>query len=378
MKKLILCLLIICLVGCSSQTVEEKPQSEVSVVATGDLLFEQGLYDWSRDYDMDPYFEKVRPLLQSDLTIGNQEVPIGGQELGVSGVAYTFNAPYQIAEELKEAGFNFLTLANNHTMDMSTQGIYNTRKILKEKKIQNTGMYISKEDRYTIRVIEKKGIKIAVLAYTYGTNQMPNYAYEVPYFLNEYGQFDEEHQKLLRKDIEVAKRISDVVLVSMHWGNEFTYELTSVQKEVAAFLNEEGVDVVLGNHSHCIQPAETLTSSTGNQTIVFYSLGNFVSSAALVDRASPDFQNMYEVGAVARFTIKKDEGISIENVEIVPVVNHFEHGYTNFQLIPFKDYSEQMAKKHYQKEFNENFTKSFLSEQIHYVYDSSGFLESEI
>lgn len=380
MKKILLVLCALCLCACSltDKEIEEKPSNKMSVTLTGDLLFEQGLYDWTDNYNFKDYFDEVKPYLESDLTIGNQEVPIGGSELGVSGVAFTFNAPYEVAHTLSDVGFDFLTLANNHSLDMGVQGIENTRKILDEVKIENTGMYVSEDDRYKIRVVDKNGIKVSILAYTYDTNQYRENNYNVPVFLNEYGQFDQEHMDMMSSDIKIAKKISDVVFVSMHWGNEFTYDISETQSQVASFLNEQGVDVVIGNHSHCIQPATTLTNSQGKQTIVFYSLGNFVSSAALVDRASPQFQNMYEIGAIAKFDLVKEDKVSIENIRIVPVVNHFEHEYTNFKLIPFKDYTEDMASRHYQREFNTDFNMEYLTQQIYFVYDDSGFLESEI
>lgn len=365
-----------CLLLCGCSNVPKT--NTVSVALTGDLLFEQGLYDWMDDYQFGDYFDEVKPYLSCDLTIGNQEVPIGGEELGVSGVAYTFNAPYQIARQLPDVGFTFLTLANNHTMDMSEQGIINTRQILDEVGLNNTGMYLSKDDRYKIRTVDMNGIKISILAYTYGTNQPATSDFGVPYFLNEFGEFDDTCKRVLKEDIRIAKKISDVVIVAMHWGNEFTYEITDTQSQAAQFLNEQGVDLVVGNHPHCIQKAETLTNSQGKQTVVFYSLGNFVSSAACVDRASEPFQNMYEIGAIVNLDIEKNEEIRLNNIHVIPIVNHFEQDYQNFKLIPFSNYTDQLAQRHYQHEYSESFNLNYLSQQIHYVFDDSGFLKENL
>ena len=347
---------------------------KVSVTLTGDLLYEQGLYDWMDNYSFGTYLDKVLLYLDSDLTIANQEVPIGGEELGISGVAYTFNAPYTIANQYPTIGIDYVTNATNHTMDMGVQGIINTNSILDQNDVGHTGAYTSQEDRDTISVVTVNGIKIAILAYTYGTNQVNQNNYDVNYFLNGYGEFDQEHQDLLENDVQKAKQEADLVFVAMHWGNEFTYEINDTQSTVAHFLNELGVDLIIGNHPHTIQKAETLTNSNGKETIVFYSLGNFISSAALVDRASEDFQNMYEIGAVVNLNVVKNEDdISLEDITIIPIVNHFEDNYTNFQMIPFSEYSDELASKHYQREFNENFNVEWLSNQIHSVFDESGF-----
>lgn len=358
---------------------KKSDDTNISLVFTGDFLWEQGLYDSMDNYQFGDYFDEVKPLLDSDLTIANQEVPIGGEELGISGVAYTFNAPYEIANQYPSIGIDYMTFATNHTVDMGQAGVDNTLSILDQNGIGHTGAYSNEEDANNISVIEIDGIKIAILAYTYGTNQYAEFPYSVNYFLNGYGEFDQEHQDKLALDVARARESADVVIAAMHWGTEFTYDINPVQAEVAAFLNEQGVDIIVGNHPHCIQPAETLVNSQGKETIVFYSLGNFVSSAAQVDRADEQFQNMYEIGAVAGVNVVKDkEGIHFENVHITPVVNHFEYGYTNFKLIPFSKYTEELASQHYQRYYSELFTIDYLKEQIHSVFDSSGFVNADL
>lgn len=112
--------------------------------------------------------------------------------------------------------------------------------------------------------------------------------------------------------------------------------------------------------------------TTGKETVVFYSLGNFVSSAAMVDRASMQFANMYEIGAIANLDIildAKSNEVSIENMEITPIVNHFEHGYTNFALLPFSNYNEELASKHYQREYSLDFNYEWLKQQIHGLFE---------
>ncbi|MGM9948291.1 CapA family protein [Floccifex sp.] len=371
--------LIFSLISAIFHLFKKEPEIQtLSICATGDLLYEQGLYDWMDNYQFGSYLDDVLPYLDSDLTIANQEVPIGGKELGISGVAYQFNAPYEIANQYKDIGIDYVTFATNHSVDQGVQGIENTLSILDENGIGHTGAYTSQKQRDTISIVEKDGLRIAILAYTYATNLYSQNSYDVNYFLNEYGQFDQNCQDLIENDVKRAKKQADLVFVSMHWGDEFTFEVNDTQKEVASFLNDLGVDVIIGNHPHTIQPAETLVNDQGKETIVFYSLGNFISSAAQVSRASEDFENMYEIGAIATWDIvKEEENISIQNVKIIPIVNHFESNYSNFRLMPFSQYTENLASQHYQREYSSYFTVEWLSNQIHNVLDSSGFLKME-
>lgn len=379
-KLLLFCALF--LTACQQQqpvkeTVCEEPQEKetsVSLTFTGDLLFEQGLYDWWDSYSFGDYFDRLKPYLKGDLVIGNQEVPIGGEKLGISGTAYSFNAPVEVAQQLPDVGFDVMTLSNNHSYDRGYDGVKHTLKNLQDNGISTVGLYADQESADEVTVIEKNGIKIAFLAYTYDTN-VPieaEYSFVTKTFLNENHEFDKEHREMLKKDVLAAKEKADAVIVAMHWGNEFTYELNSSQKKAAAYLNDLGVDIIVGNHSHCIQTMDRLINEDGKETVVFYSLGNLVSAAAMVDRASIDFANMYELGAVANMNIVMDletKEVAVEDLELTPYVNHFDADYHNFQLIPLKDYTEEMALQHCQRLYSAHFTKEWLQEQTEDVYE---------
>lgn len=383
-KQLVLsfCLCSFLFAGCSitkkaepEHTKIEKTQERITMSITGDLLFEQGLYDSWEQYQFGTTFQRVSPYLQSDLVIGNQEVPIGGKQMGVSGIAFTFNAPEEVAQQLPDIGFNVMTLANNHSYDMGYQGAVNTLKFISEAGITPVGMFLDDMDSQYIPIIEKKGVKFAFLSYTYDTN-VPfeqEHATLVKTFLNQNHEFDDAHKEMLKQDVKRAKAQADVVITAMHWGNEFTYELSDTQLEAANYLNELGVDIIIGNHPHCLQTMDTLINEeTGYHTIVFYSLGNFISATADVARASEDFTNMYQIGGIVNLTVIKDlttNQISFENSYLTPIVNQFEHGYTNFSLIPWVDYSEDLAATHYQREYSDNFNYEWIKEQLLYLFD---------
>lgn len=355
---------------------EETTKKEITASITGDLLFEGPLYEWWGDYQYGNYFDQVKPYLKGDLVIGNQEVLVGGDELGISGWGYSFNAPYTIGEQLPSLGFNVLTLANNHENDRGLDGIKNTRQLFDSMNMFTSGMYLSEEERNQTPVIEKNGVRFGILSYTYSTNTYvgDDYRYAIPYFLNGNLEFTQECRDILKNDVEKAKAVSDVVIVSMHWGTEFTYDLTYTQAEAAKYLNELGVDLIIGNHSHCLQPMEYLTSSTGYETFVIYSLGNFVSADVVVDRSSEMFKNMYQVGGIVNLTIEHDvatKKTKIKNVELTPIVNQYESDYQNFRLIPFNQYNETLASQHYRREFSDLFTYDIIKEQIDSLYDNT-------
>lgn len=163
-----------------------------------------------------------------------------------------------------------------------------------------------------------------------------------------------------------------MVIAAMHWGTEFTYELDAAQRDAAVFLNEQGVDIIIGNHPHCLQRVETLTNAQGKETFVMYSLGNFVSAAMGVDRASEQFTNMYEIGGIVQCDVEfhtETGKTEVKNKKMIPIVNHFDASYDNFQLLPFSSYSEELAAEHGQRTVSADFTYAWLREQLKQLYD---------
>lgn len=379
---IIVCVIMPFLSACSKEekTVKQQPIKEddktiIHLTVCGDVLIEAPNYmAMDEGYSFGNYFDAIKPYLKGDLVIGNEEVPLGGEELGIAGADYQFNAPAQIAGQLKALGFDVMTFANNHSYDRGMTGIFNTIKNLEASGIETTGAYSSMEESDKLLVVERKGVKIAILSYTYDTNQnIPEQeAYAVNKFLNAEHVFDEAHKEMLKQDVEAAKAQADAVIVAMHWGTEFTYALDTPQKEAAAYLNALGVDVIIGNHPHTLQTVEMLTNAEGKQTFVLYSLGNFVSGSADVDRANEQFKNMYEVGGIAKIDLIYDTAskeICVKPIKMIPIVNHFTYGYENFALLPFSSYSEELAQQHYQRYFSNAFTYAFLSEQLHQLFD---------
>ena len=248
--KLIVAMLLI--VGCSApkDTTKDTPvtkENKVSFTAVGDNLMHQLLLDKAKTddgYDFSPYYTNIKPFIEkTDLAFVNQETILGG---GKASGYPNFNTPDIMAKNLQDVGFDIVNGATNHSLDKGGDAILNSIKVFQQyKNMKYIGLYESQEKRDDITVVEQNGIKIALLSYNQLTNghKMPN-----SYCMN---LFDED---VIKKDVENAKEISDFVVVSCHWGNEYDTEPDAFQKKYAKLFADLGVDVILGTHSHTLQP----------------------------------------------------------------------------------------------------------------------------
>lgn len=244
------------------------------------------------------------------LRFGNLETTFAGEERGYSGYP-TFNTPSTLGNALKNIGIDVLSTANNHSIDKGEKGILSTLDALDEIGIDHMGTYRSEEEQNSILVKEVNGIRIAFLSFTYGTNGIP-----IPsgkdYLVN---LIDEE---LILKQIELAKEQNvDLICASMHWGIEYMQKQNSEQERLANLLFENGVDIILGNHAHVVEPMEkrtiTLADGTKKDVFVVYALGNFVSGQVKEHTKSTAILNM-------QITKNGQTGkMSIDSVDYVPV-----------------------------------------------------------
>ena len=319
-----------------------------------------GAIDNDRDYTS--IYEYIKDdIKNADLAFINQEIILGGEELGLSGYP-TFNTSQDLAPNLHDLGFDLYNTATNHSLDRGYQGIVNSSNTWSQfDDICVAGTYVSQEDRDTIRVIEREGIKFAFLAYTYGTNGLiPTYDWEVAYF----------DETAIRNDVEKAKQVADVIIVSAHWGDENTHVANDFQRTYAQLFADLEVDVVIGTHPHVIQPIEYYTGINGNSLPVIYSLGNCVSGMI-------EFRNMVE--GMITFDFVQDPNtkeITIENLLWTPLVDHYESNSVNFyedrhnfRIYKLSDYSEELASKHALNLIGENVTLERLKQLTNQVID---------
>jgi poly-gamma-glutamate synthesis protein (capsule biosynthesis protein) len=318
---------------------EPEPYTlEADLVAVGDIMMHSpqltGAYDpETRSYSFAAYFPEVKHLLQGDWVFANLETPIAGEDLnGFSGYPM-FNAPEALADAIREAGFNVVSTANNHTMDRREQGVLRTLENVRSRGIATVGTHMSAEEAEQVLIMEKNGIRMAFLAYTYGTNGIP-VPEDKPYLVN---LIDEE--RIVADIAKASQAGADVVTVSMHFGNEYQRQPSEEQKRLARRLIEAGADIVLGSHPHVVQPYEWVETSGADGTprkgLVMYSLGNFISNQG-PDQGTAKYT---DVGVIFRVQVRKHmpEGVvEIGEVTAEPtwVHKYREGGRRQYRVLP--------------------------------------------
>ena len=305
----------------------EKPiLTSVKLVAIGDILIHQPVY-WDAvtpqgGYNFSSMFTKVKPFLEeADIAVANQETMIGGAELGLSGYPL-FNSPYEIGDALKEAGIDLVTLANNHTLDQGEKGIRNALAYWDRIGMAYTGAFKSNADRENIRTVNKNGIGFSFLSYSYGTNGLP-VPEDKEYLINLIDL------SLIKQDVEKAKALSDVVVVSMHWGNEYEKEPNQMQLDLAKELSNMGVDIIIGHHPHVLQPMDWIERVDGSRTFVMYSLGNFLSAQDGLERMTGGIGGI----EITKTTSSGKSVISLSNPSFIPTYA-YNKNKRNFSIIP--------------------------------------------
>ncbi|MCK4879066.1 MAG: CapA family protein [Bacteroidales bacterium] len=277
-------------------------QSQLKLVFTGDIMghdtqIASALATGEPGYDYKPCFQYLRPYLQeADLVIGNLEVTFAG----TPHKGYpAFSSPDQLAGALKWAGFDILVNANNHALDRGRNGLVRTIEVLDQEQIIQTGTFPDPDSRSTYYplIIEKNGIRIALLNYTYGTNGIKD---RPPAIVNRIDRAQ------IREDLQKAKTAQpDFILVTMHWGNEYQLTESQQQKELAAFLFKHGADAVIGSHPHVVQPIR----GEGAGDLVVYSMGNLVSNQ----------RNRYRNGGILFEMVLSKEPHEIASYAYLPV-----------------------------------------------------------
>lgn len=299
-----------------SETVEEKIEPiNFTMTAIGDTLCHNTQY-WdaynssTKQYDFSYVYDDIKVYTSSaDITIGSLETTFAGEDRGYSNYP-VFNSPDSLATGLKDIGVDVISLAGNHALDYGYSGICRTIDVLDNVGISHLGTYKSAEDQDKILIKDVKGVKIAFINYTYGTNGIPVPS-DKPYCLN---LIDKD---LISKQIKQAKEQNvDMIVACMHWGTEYKTSANDEQKELADFLFKSGVDIILGNHPHVLEPMEkkTITLDDGSTKDVFvvYALGNFTADQrAEITRDS----------AILNLDITKDSDgkILINKVSYVPI-----------------------------------------------------------
>lgn len=345
----------------SAQTsaVSEMPsERRVSFTALGDNLIHSAIYNQAGrrageagKYDFSAAYEGVADLLdRADITVLNQETLICGDEYEPSTYP-RFNSPEALGEYMEELGVDVFTIANNHTLDMGEDGLRDCLQYYDEHGFVRVGAYIDREDRDNIRTVEREGAVVSFLSYTENLNGLSlsgNTSLEI-------GRTEDIN--VIIDEIEAAKQVSDICVVSLHWGVEDSDEIQSWQAEYARALSEAGADVIIGNHPHVLRDVEIFQNSDGRETICAYSLGNFIS-------AQSKGKNL--IGGILNFDVVlgEDSPARVENVNFIPIVTHYDNNYSNVRLYRLSDYTPELANAHGVRKYSEfsyDYIENFLA-----------------
>ncbi|NTW70876.1 MAG: CapA family protein [Eubacteriaceae bacterium] len=313
--------------------------SKVTLISNGDIMFHgtqiTNAYDSAKkSYDFDNSFKYVKKYLQAaDIASGNFETTTAG---GAPQGYPVFNAPDEVLDSIKNAGYDVLTTANNHTLDKGKNGILRTLEQIKNRGLISTGTFSEPEGDIT--TVEKNGIKLGFLGYSYGFNGMESLlsASELDYMVN---TVDEEK---IKRDIEKAKNQNcDFIILMIHWGSEYSRDPSEDQKALAKKIFEWGGDVILGSHPHVIQKSE-ITEVDGEKKFVVYSQGNFLSNQRRETLPSIANRNYTEDGVMVNISFEKDlltNRSRISGVSYTPTwVNRYTSGgKLKYEILPAKE-----------------------------------------
>ena len=314
---------------------DNNHSTSISLIMAGDNLINDKLYNAAKkddgSYDFKSMYSYIKDIVKNyDLAYYNQETILGGSEIGVSSYP-AFNSPYEVGDATIDTGFNLVSLATNHTLDRGEKAIINSLNYWNNKSnVLTSGSYLSNNDRNKVNIKEVNNITYTMLNYTYGTNGI-----KVPegkeYLVNiwpctgnnpDNDTKYQEYKEVVKKDILRVRDKVDLLIVAMHFGVEYTHVPTKYQIDMAEFLSSLGVDIIIGTHPHI------------NDTLVIYSLGNFLSA----QDTNNDYNTTVGLLSSIKITknIDKDNNSSIKlsdlNNELIYTTN--KDGY---KIIPFSN-----------------------------------------
>lgn len=346
------------------ELVEEEKISNIKILAVGDIMFHSPQYKAAfnketMEYDFIPVFKYVKKYIESaDLAIGNLETVIAGEEIGYSGYP-RFNTPEAALLALKDAGFDILSTANNHSLDQGKKGLINTIDSIHKYGMKNIGTY---KDENTILIEEVNDIRVGLLSYTYGLNGMDFTLTEeeLGYMIN---LIDEDK---IKSQIEEAKsKKVDIIVVFIHWGNEYQMEPSQYQLDLAEKIIDWGADVIFGSHPHVVQKSQ-IVSRDGKDKFIIYSMGNFLSNQRQETMGNP----YTEDGIMIQLEIEKnfkDNNTVIKNIHYIPtwVHKYRDNGKVVYEILAIEDYlngeiqigNETALRQRLMKSFNDTMKK---------------------
>ncbi len=329
----------------TAQSSEVAP--EYKIIMVGDILLhtpvEESCLQPDGSYDYDSLFSHTKEeIAAADLALVNQEVIIGGADLGITGYP-SFNADFSLCDSLAGAGFDIICHATNHAMDKGRKGLINCAKYWRENYPQITvlGIHDTADTSTSCGaepvILDLPDMKIAVLNYTYGTNgiQLPD---DMPYAV------DLLNEEQVAADIQRAEELADFTIVCPHWGTEYRVTSDASQEKWTKIFAENGADLILGTHPHVIEPIEWVTDeASGHEMLVYYSLGNFVNWTSGTGEGVANRM----VGGMAELTLTKNDNgeLEIADYGVKPMISHVASGPEGVTTYFLEDYPEELAEE---------------------------------
>ena len=314
--------------------------STVNMVAVGDNLIHTAIYNQAQartsdgSYNFLPVYEDVADLVAAaDIAVINQETMMYSERAAASYPC--FNTPVEMAQNLADVGFDVLTIANNHMLDVSSKGLISTLELINSTEgLLASGAYHSRDEYTNIKTLTVNDITFAFLSFTEHTNGIP-----LPEDKADYIIYLSELEDV-QLQVEYADSIADVVVVSMHAGVEYSDYINDIQSEFAQNVANWGADLVIGTHPHTLQPVEYVTAADGRQVPVMYSLGNFVSTQNERKRL---------IGGIANISITKDFStgeVTVGKPQLDIAITHYRSGRSGVKIYRLANYTDALASVH--------------------------------
>lgn len=323
------------------------PPPEYKIIMVGDILLhtpvEESCLQPDGSYDYDSLFSHTKEeIAAADLALVNQEVIIGGADLGITGYP-SFNADFSLCDSLAGVGFDIICHATNHAMDKGRKGLINCAKYWRENYPQITvlGIHDTADTSTSCGaepvILDLPDMKIAVLNYTYGTNgiQLPD---DMPYAV------DLLNEEQVAADIQRAEELADFTIVCPHWGTEYRLTSDASQEKWTKIFAQNGADLVLGTHPHVIEPIEwVIDEESDHEMLVYYSLGNFVNWTSGTGEGVANRM----VGGMAEVTLTKNEDgeVEIADYGVKTIISHVSSGPEGVTTYFLEDYPEELAEE---------------------------------
>ena len=338
----------------SAESATAEATTEITFTAVGDNLINEVLYGQAAEYaveagtseawDFAPCYASVAPFIREHDVNWIDIETLMTDTLKPSGYP-AFSTPGASGRALYDAGWRVFSICSNHTYDLGTEGITETLAFWDEMaaqahdqitaKICWTGLWRNgTEDQ--IPVLECKGKKLAFLTYTYGTNDI-----ELPEDAPAHVIYLSEEDKIARQ-IRLAHEQADAVIVSLHWGEEYSHIPTQDQRDLAQRVADMGADLIIGGHPHVVQPAEMLTAADGRKVFCAYSLGNFICA----QNAMPDPDAMIGLLLSCTFRFDPEGQVTVADPQLIPILSDYKEDYADDHVVLYRDYSEEEALAH--------------------------------